>query len=280
MCSSSALVSICVLVGCVFVIASVSGIGLSLFLLFGDPFLGATDGTYKPSFEDIGPAFIVSTTSLVMNILLIGGAKQGSKEMLLGWVVWKIIAIVIFWLWYGYNELKHYNYIDWTHAGMKSCYFCGQVGEKYVGMVGAAVSVSIVIGFIPIEILRAKLKKRHRELTELTDLDSVHGSRGANSMRYIHDNQYHSQQDLASLTSVPLNQQNSYNQPHQQYKYHSQQQINPANLNNHISQNQYQQMGHTSQQNYLMQQHLLQQHRNQQQQQNFNYQPTHPAYYY
>ena len=46
-----------------------------------------------------GPAFIVSTTSLVMNILLIGGAKQGSKEMLLGWVVWKIIAIVIFWLW-------------------------------------------------------------------------------------------------------------------------------------------------------------------------------------
>ena len=181
---------------------------------------------------------------------------------------------------YGYNELKHYNYIDWTHAGMKSCYFCGQVAEKYVGMVGAAVSVSIVIGFIPVEILRAKLKKRHRELTELTDLDSVHGSRGANSMRYIHENQYHSQQDLASLTSVPLNQRNGYNQPHQQYKYHSQQEINPANLNNHISQTQYQQMGHTSQQNYLMQQHLLQQHRNQQQQQNFNYQPTHPAYYY
>ena len=48
MCSSSALVSICVLVGCVFVIASVSGIGLSLFLLFGDPFLGATDDFFFP----------------------------------------------------------------------------------------------------------------------------------------------------------------------------------------------------------------------------------------
>jgi hypothetical protein len=34
-----------------------------------------------------------------MSILLIGGAKQGSKEMLLAWVVWKIIAVVIFWLW-------------------------------------------------------------------------------------------------------------------------------------------------------------------------------------
>ena len=58
MCSSSALVSICIIVGCVFVVASVSGIGLSLFLLFGDPFLGATDGTYKPSFEDIGNLLI------------------------------------------------------------------------------------------------------------------------------------------------------------------------------------------------------------------------------
>ena len=54
MCSSSALVFCCVLVGGLFVLAAVSGIGLSLFLLFGDPFYGATDGTYEPSFEDIG----------------------------------------------------------------------------------------------------------------------------------------------------------------------------------------------------------------------------------
>ena len=54
MCSSSALVCSCVLVGGAFLVASVSGIGFSLFLLFGDPFYGATDGTYDPSFEDIG----------------------------------------------------------------------------------------------------------------------------------------------------------------------------------------------------------------------------------
>ena len=59
MCSSSVLVSSCVFVGCVFVLSAVSGIGLSLFLLFGDPFYGATDGTYDPSFEDIG-IFIIN----------------------------------------------------------------------------------------------------------------------------------------------------------------------------------------------------------------------------
>ena len=30
-----------------------------------------------------------------MSILLIGGAKQGSKDMLLAWVIWKIIAILM-----------------------------------------------------------------------------------------------------------------------------------------------------------------------------------------
>ena len=58
MCSSSALVCSCVLVGGAFLVASVSGIGFSLFLLFGDPFYGATDGTYDPSFEDIGKLHI------------------------------------------------------------------------------------------------------------------------------------------------------------------------------------------------------------------------------
>ena len=183
---------------------------------------------------------------------------------------------------------------------MKSCYYCGKEAEKYVGMIGAIVSVSIILGIIPVEILRAKLKKRHRELTELTDIDSIRGGgsgRDASSsmMRYLQDNQRHSQQDLTSLSSsVPFSQNNNpYNQSqsHQQQQQHphfqqQQQQYNPSNLNQynqqHISPEQYQQMGHVSQQNYLMQQHLLQQHRNQQQQQqqqNFNYQPTHPAYY-
>jgi len=169
---------------------------------------------------------------------------------------------------------------------MKSCYFCGKLAEQYVGIGGAIASVSIIIGIIPVEILRAKLKKRHRELTELTDLDSGRPDTSSSMMRYLQDNQRYSQQDLSSLTTVPFNQNTDYNQSQQQYKYNSQQQqFNPSNLNQHISPAQYQQMGHASQQNYLMQQHLLQQNRNQQhqqqqQQQNFNYQPTHPAYYH
>ena len=168
-------------------------------------------------------------------------------------------------------------------------------------MAGAIVSVCIIIAIIPVEMLRAKLKKRHRELTELTDLESRGGGgtdASSSMIRYLQDNQRYSQQDLSSLNSVPFNQ-NGYNQP-QQYVYYPQQFNNTSNLqNNHthnisqeqyqqmvgnISQEQYQQMGHASQQNYLMQQHLLQQHRNlqqkqQEEQQSFNYQPTHPAYY-
>ena len=200
-----------------------------------------------------------------------------------------------YFLRYGYSELKHYNYIDWTHAGMKSCYYCGHEAEQYVGIAGAVFSLLIIIGIIPVEMLRAKLKKRHRELTELTDLDNARGDGGDNAsssmMRYLQDNQRYSQQDLSSLTSVPYNQSNGYNQVVQPQQPYTQQytQQNTQNLNQYygnqpsqqnISQTQYQQMGHASQQNYLMQQHLLQQHRQQQQQQqNFNYQPTHPAYY-
>jgi len=48
-----------VLVGGAFLVASVSGIGFSLFLLFGDPFYGHIDqSTYDPSFEDIGKLHI------------------------------------------------------------------------------------------------------------------------------------------------------------------------------------------------------------------------------
>ena len=47
----------------------------------------------------LGPAFVVSVTTLVISILLVGGAKQGSMNMLFAWVVWKILVILIFWLW-------------------------------------------------------------------------------------------------------------------------------------------------------------------------------------
>ena len=66
----------------------------------------------------------------------------------------------------------------------------------------------IIIAIIPIEILRAKLKKRHRELTELeTDLGGGE-DRSSAMMRYLQDNQRYSQQDL----SVPFNQQDNYYQ--------------------------------------------------------------------
>ena len=81
-----------------------------------------------------GPALIVSVVSLLANVLLIGGARQLSKDFLLVWVVWKSIAICIFWLWFGYNQLKHYGYIDWTRYGMRGCLFCDLNPEStYVG---------------------------------------------------------------------------------------------------------------------------------------------------
>ena len=82
----------------------------------------------------IGPAMVVSVISLLANVLLIGGARQLSKDFLLVWMIWKVIAILIFWFWYGYNQLKHYNYIDWTSYGMKNCIFCSIEPESsYVG---------------------------------------------------------------------------------------------------------------------------------------------------
>ena len=77
---------------------------------------------------------MVSVVSLLANVFLIGGARQLSKDFLLVWIVWKSIAILIFWAWYGYNQLKHYGYIDWTSYGMKNCAFCDLNPEStYVG---------------------------------------------------------------------------------------------------------------------------------------------------
>ena len=82
-----------------------------------------------------GPALVVSVVSLLANVLLIGGSRQLSKDFLLVWIVWKSIAIFIFWLWYGYNQLKYYGYIDWSQYGMKNCMFCDFNPEStYTGM--------------------------------------------------------------------------------------------------------------------------------------------------
>ena len=72
---------------------------------------------------------VVSVVSLLANVLLIGGARQLSKDFLLVWIIWKCVAIVLVWLWYGYNVLKDYDYIDWTAYGMKGCLFCSY--ERY-----------------------------------------------------------------------------------------------------------------------------------------------------
>ena len=44
-----------------------------------------------------------------------------------------MLAIVLFWIWYGYNQLKAENYIDWRPYGMKQCYFCKRDEATYVG---------------------------------------------------------------------------------------------------------------------------------------------------
>ena len=42
---------------------------------------------------------VVSVVSLLINVMLVGGAKQGSKDMLLAWTVWKLIVVFLFWAW-------------------------------------------------------------------------------------------------------------------------------------------------------------------------------------
>ena len=46
------------LVGGILLLASVAGIGFSLFMLFGDPFAQRTGGTYRPNWEDIGEVLL------------------------------------------------------------------------------------------------------------------------------------------------------------------------------------------------------------------------------
>jgi mannose/fructose/N-acetylgalactosamine-specific phosphotransferase system component IID len=59
---------------------------------------------YKFELFLTGPAFVAAIISLLANLCLIGGAKQYSKEIILFWIIWKVILIVIYWLWYGYSQ--------------------------------------------------------------------------------------------------------------------------------------------------------------------------------
>ncbi len=61
--SVNCLSTACSVIGVIFATASVAGIGLSLFLLFGEPLPQFyVKGTYKPNWEDIGkqPLLVLS----------------------------------------------------------------------------------------------------------------------------------------------------------------------------------------------------------------------------
>ncbi len=54
MCSEGPLRLVTVVIGVAFSLASVAGVGATLFLLFGEPLGDYTKGTYTPSAEDVG----------------------------------------------------------------------------------------------------------------------------------------------------------------------------------------------------------------------------------
>jgi len=152
------------LLGTLLLLASVSGIGLSLFMLFGEPFARYTHDTYSPNWENIGPAAVASIISLLVNVCLIGGAKQYSKGLLLLWLVWEYLLVVMFWLWYSYSMLKYHGYLQWR--GVRQCLWCQMKEAEMVGFGGAITSLLLFLLMIPIHLFHHKLKRQHRELTE------------------------------------------------------------------------------------------------------------------
>ena len=111
------------------------------------------------SFDFLGPALVVSIVSLLANVFLIGGSRQLSKDFLLVWIAWKSFAILIFWAWFGYNQLKHHNYIQ----GIQNCQFCSLNPEStYIGKLKTIQFTPARTHFI------SELKSRVLKLTFLT----------------------------------------------------------------------------------------------------------------
>ena len=46
------------MLGFVLILASLAGVGTSIYLLFGEPLADVSYGTYKPNWEDIGEFYI------------------------------------------------------------------------------------------------------------------------------------------------------------------------------------------------------------------------------
>ena len=110
---------------------------------------------------------LTSVISLLVNVALIGGAKQLSKGIVLLWLVWSISLVLLFWVWYGYSLLKFHGHIDWSQYGMRPCYWCqDKADQELIGYGGAISSLVLLITVIPVQIFHSKLKKERRRLTE------------------------------------------------------------------------------------------------------------------
>ena len=49
--------------------------------------------------QDIGPAMLCSVVSVIVNVILVGGAVLYSRKMLMAWIVWDLALLIIFWGW-------------------------------------------------------------------------------------------------------------------------------------------------------------------------------------
>ena len=208
-----------IFLGLLCTLVSVFSIGCVLYLLFGDPNAEFTLGTYRPSWEDVGPALACSVLSLLFAVMLMGGALQYSKNLILAWLIWTMVLLVVFWLWYGYNQLKHYGYIEW---GVQGCHFCGRDVESTVSLGGAVATFILFVAMVPVAILHGKFKRRHREMTDLN---------------YLYDpyTQYQQQHQQQQQQQIPYQMQYPRYppaQPQQQlHPYQQQQQYHQYNQN-------------------------------------------------
>ena len=105
--------------------------------------------------------------NLLVNVALVGGAKQLSKGIVLLWLVWSLLLVLFFWVWYGYSLLKFHGHIDWSAQGMRPCWWCQNKDvQEVIGYGGAIASFVLLSSMIPVQIFHSKLKKEHRRLTE------------------------------------------------------------------------------------------------------------------
>ena len=52
------------MLGFVLILASLAGVGTSIYLLFGEPLANVSYGTYKPNWEDIGEFLLLKNANM------------------------------------------------------------------------------------------------------------------------------------------------------------------------------------------------------------------------